>query len=77
MRKVSTVRKLLCLESMNKEQLFAQTPGHLAMATNSELLLLYPSLILFMCPLMPLSLQTNPRDCDHILVFFPSKLKVE
>lgn len=71
------MRKLLWLELVNKEQLLAQKPQYLVMATNSELLLLYPSLILFTCPLMPLSLQTNPRDCYHILVFFPSKLQVE
>lgn len=56
-------------ESVNEDQLSAQTPWYLVMAANSELLLLCPSLILFTCPLVPLSLQTNPRDCDHILVF--------
>lgn len=57
--------------SVNEDQLSAQTPWYLVMAANLEVLLLYPSLILFTCPLMPLSLQTNPRD--HILVFISTE----
>lgn len=60
-------------ESANEDQLFAQTLWYLLLAANSQLFLLYPSLILFTCLLMPLSLQTNPRDCDHILVFISIK----
>lgn len=67
------MHKPLWTESANEDQLFAQTLWYLWLAANSQLLLLYPSLILFTCPLMPLSLQTNPRDCDHILVFISIK----